>query len=73
MLVSISGKHCVKEKTKKDFKLKDWSKRLLVQSIGAKPPNTIEIGISKKNLKHLDKKGLKTASSKSWKVCRIIA
>ena len=40
----------------KDLKLKDRSKRLLVQSIRVKPQNTIKIGISKKNLKHLVKK-----------------
>ena len=59
--------------TKKDLKLKDWSKGLLVQSVGVKPPNTIKIGISKENLKHLDKEGFERSNSKSWNVCRIIA
>ena len=40
----------------KDPKLKDWSKGLLVQSIGVKPPNTIKIGISKKTLNILIKR-----------------
>ena len=43
--------------TQKDLNLKDWSKLLFVQSIGVNPPNTINIGISKKNLNHLDKEG----------------
>ena len=49
---------------KKALKLKDWSKGLLVQSIGEKSPNTIKIGISKKNLKHLDKEGFERSKLK---------
>ena len=42
--------------TKMDPKLKDWSKGLLAQSIGDKPPNTVKIGISKKTLSILIKR-----------------
>ena len=36
------------KRTQKDLKLEDWSKRLLVQSIGVKPPNATKKGISMK-------------------------
>ena len=62
---SYSNQTLLRPKTaEKDLKLKDWSKGLLIQSIGDKPPNTIKIGISKKNLKHLDKKGFERSKLK---------